>query len=195
MKLTVHRLWSGSWPSSTANGTRRTAADPRLLRHLRHGNVPAWPKRSWRTPPMFPRVGESVRVSRGFRQACCRTTWRATSRAWCTPASATPGCATAAGDGVHRVHRPPAPRTWSPAPRWPPSTGSRCCCCPATSSPPGWPTRCLQELEDPRGYDVSVNDAFRPVSRFFDRVTGRSSCRRRCWARCGCSPIPPQQAQ
>ncbi|WP_322748585.1 MULTISPECIES: 3D-(3,5/4)-trihydroxycyclohexane-1,2-dione acylhydrolase (decyclizing) [unclassified Frankia] len=28
----------------------------------------------------------------------------------------------------------------------------------------------LQELEDPRGYDVSVNDAFRPVSAFFDRV-------------------------
>jgi 3D-(3,5/4)-trihydroxycyclohexane-1,2-dione acylhydrolase (decyclizing) len=28
----------------------------------------------------------------------------------------------------------------------------------------------LQELEDPSGYDVSVNDAFRPLSRFFDRV-------------------------
>ncbi len=28
----------------------------------------------------------------------------------------------------------------------------------------------LQELEDPAGYDISVNDAFRPVSRFFDRV-------------------------
>jgi 3D-(3,5/4)-trihydroxycyclohexane-1,2-dione acylhydrolase (decyclizing) len=28
----------------------------------------------------------------------------------------------------------------------------------------------LQELEDPRAYDVSVNDVFRPVSRFFDRV-------------------------
>ncbi len=28
----------------------------------------------------------------------------------------------------------------------------------------------LQELESPSGYDVSVNDAFRPVSRFFDRV-------------------------
>jgi 3D-(3,5/4)-trihydroxycyclohexane-1,2-dione acylhydrolase (decyclizing) len=28
----------------------------------------------------------------------------------------------------------------------------------------------LQELEDPRGYDVSVNDAFRPLSAFFDRV-------------------------
>jgi 3D-(3,5/4)-trihydroxycyclohexane-1,2-dione acylhydrolase (decyclizing) len=28
----------------------------------------------------------------------------------------------------------------------------------------------LQELEDPRSYDVSVNDAFRPVSRFWDRI-------------------------
>jgi 3D-(3,5/4)-trihydroxycyclohexane-1,2-dione acylhydrolase (decyclizing) len=28
----------------------------------------------------------------------------------------------------------------------------------------------LQELEDPRSYDVSVNDAFRPLSRFFDRI-------------------------
>ncbi|MFC4532598.1 3D-(3,5/4)-trihydroxycyclohexane-1,2-dione acylhydrolase (decyclizing) [Sphaerisporangium dianthi] len=28
----------------------------------------------------------------------------------------------------------------------------------------------LQELEDPRTYDVSVNDCLRPVSRFFDRV-------------------------
>jgi 3D-(3,5/4)-trihydroxycyclohexane-1,2-dione acylhydrolase (decyclizing) len=28
----------------------------------------------------------------------------------------------------------------------------------------------LQELEDPRTFDISVNDAFRPVSRFFDRV-------------------------
>jgi 3D-(3,5/4)-trihydroxycyclohexane-1,2-dione acylhydrolase (decyclizing) len=28
----------------------------------------------------------------------------------------------------------------------------------------------LQELEHPTSYDVSVNDAFRPVSRFFDRI-------------------------
>ena len=28
----------------------------------------------------------------------------------------------------------------------------------------------LQELEDPRSFDVSVNDAFRPISRFFDRI-------------------------
>lgn len=29
----------------------------------------------------------------------------------------------------------------------------------------------LQQLEHPQGPDVSVNDAFRPVSRFFDRIT------------------------
>ncbi len=28
----------------------------------------------------------------------------------------------------------------------------------------------LQELEDPRSYDLSVNDVLRPVSRFFDRI-------------------------
>jgi 3D-(3,5/4)-trihydroxycyclohexane-1,2-dione acylhydrolase (decyclizing) len=28
----------------------------------------------------------------------------------------------------------------------------------------------LQELEDPRSYDASVNDAFKPVSRFWDRI-------------------------
>src|SRR3954452_2641817 len=31
-------------------------------------------------------------------------------------------------------------------------------------------SRVLQELELPSGYDISVNDAFRPLSRFFDRV-------------------------
>src|SRR4051812_6574174 len=28
----------------------------------------------------------------------------------------------------------------------------------------------LQELEDPRSYDISVNDAFKPVSRYWDRI-------------------------
>ncbi len=34
-----------------------------------------------------------------------------------------------------------------------------------------WPSPVLQELEDPRSFDVSVNDAFKPVSRFWDRVS------------------------
>jgi 3D-(3,5/4)-trihydroxycyclohexane-1,2-dione acylhydrolase (decyclizing) len=32
------------------------------------------------------------------------------------------------------------------------------------------PSPVLQELEDPRSYDISVNDAFKPVSRFWDRI-------------------------
>ena len=32
------------------------------------------------------------------------------------------------------------------------------------------PDPVLQQLEDPTSLDVSVNDAFRPVSRFFDRI-------------------------
>src|SRR5215831_18341175 len=32
------------------------------------------------------------------------------------------------------------------------------------------PVLLLPELEDPRSYDVSVNDAFKPVSRFWDRI-------------------------
>ena len=31
----------------------------------------------------------------------------------------------------------PARPTWSPAPRWPPSTGCRCCCCPRRLRHPG----------------------------------------------------------
>ncbi|MCP2163316.1 3D-(3,5/4)-trihydroxycyclohexane-1,2-dione acylhydrolase (decyclizing) [Goodfellowiella coeruleoviolacea] len=33
------------------------------------------------------------------------------------------------------------------------------------------PDPVLQQLEDPRGGDVSVNDAFRPVSKYFDRIS------------------------
>lgn len=53
----------------------------------------------------------------------------------------------------------------------------------------------LQELESPTTYDVSVNDAFRPVSRFFDRVWRPSSSRRRCWVRCASSPTRSRRAR
>ena len=51
-----------------------------------------------------------------------------------------------------------------------PSTGCRCCCSPATSSPRGGPTRCCSSSRIPSAGDVSVNDCFRPVSRYFDRI-------------------------
>ncbi len=135
----------------------RAAADPGLLRHLR-----ARQRRR--------RRAGAAGGARAPARRTCPTTWPATSRAWCTPRSASPGCAT----GCRRWPAPrrsgPARRTCSPAPRWPPPTGSRCCCCPATCSPPGWRARCCRSWRSPRGYDVSVNDAFRPLSRFFDRV-------------------------
>ena len=42
----------------------------------------------------------------------------------------------------------------------------------------------LQELELPDSGDVTVNDAFRPVSRYFDRIWRPSSCPRRCFRPC-----------
>ena len=44
----------------------------------------------------------------------------------------------------------------------------------------------LQELEDARSYDISVNDCFKPVSRFWDRVNRPEQLPRACWRRCGC---------
>ena len=104
------------------------------------------------------------------RPASCPITRAATSRRWCTSPSATPGSWTGCRPSRSPRRSARVPATCSPAPRWPPSTGCRCCCCPATSSPPGSSSPVLQELEQPYGYDISVNDAFRPVSRFFDRV-------------------------
>ena len=46
------------------------------------------------------------------------------------------------GRSSARARSGPARRTWSPAPRSRPSTGCRCCCCPATCSPATAPTPC-----------------------------------------------------
>ena len=49
----------------------------------------------------------------------------------------------------------------------------------------------LQELELPSSGDVTVNDAFKPLSRATSTGCGApSSCPPRCSARCGCSPTP-----
>ena len=54
--------------------------------------------------------------------------------------------------------------------RWPPSTACRCCCCRATSSPAATWRPCLQQLESPGTQDIGVNDCFKPVSRYWDRI-------------------------
>ena len=71
--------------------------------------------------------------------------------------------------GRHHLHRPRRhqPRHRRRARHRQPA--ARCCCCPATPSPPAPADPVLQQLEVPYAGDVSVNDALRPVSRYFDR--------------------------
>ena len=105
------------------------------------------------------------------RRATCPTCSRATSRRWSTPPPATRASSNRLVDATPAPPRSARARpTWSPAPRWPRSTACRCCCCRATSSPRRVASPVLQELEDPASLDVSVNDCFRPVSRFWDRI-------------------------
>ena len=112
------------------------AAHRRLLRHLR--------PRQRRRPGPGPAAGARPRGGPALLP------WPATSRPWCTPRSASPGRETGCRPWPAPPRSAPARPTWSPAPRWPPSTGSRCCCCPATSSPPGQPTRCCRSSRTPR---------------------------------------------
>ena len=49
------------------------------------------------------------------------------------------------------------------------------------------PDPVLQQLEVPWAGDVSVNDCFRPVSRYFDRIGDPSRWSRPACRQCGCS--------
>jgi 3D-(3,5/4)-trihydroxycyclohexane-1,2-dione acylhydrolase (decyclizing) len=67
-----------------------------------------------------------------------------------------------------------------------PSTGCRSCLLPGDTFATRVADPVLQQLEFPLGSDVTVNDTFRPVSRFFDRVSRPGAgCPQRSSARCG----------
>ena len=53
---------------------------------------------------------------------------------------------------------------------WRTSTGCRCCCCRAISSPAAGPIRCCSRSRISATATVTANDCFRPVSRYFDRI-------------------------
>ena len=80
------------------------------------------------------------------------------------------GGATAPAPRLHGVDRPGRDATCSRAPRRPPSTACRCCCCRPTRSRRDVPASCSSSWRSPAAGDVTVNDAFRPLSRHFDRV-------------------------
>ena len=132
---------------------RRAAADRRLLRHLR-------PRQRRRRRPGAARGGRRDALRARAQRAGDGPRRRPATRARRTgspPTRAPPRSA-------------PARRTWSPARRSPPSTGCRCCCCRATSSPRASPTRCCRSSRTrPRSTSRSTT-RFKPVSRFWDRI-------------------------
>ena len=67
------------------------------------------------------------------------------------------------------------------------SIAFRCCCCPATSSRAATWRRCCSNWSPSTGQDISVNDAFKPVSRYWDRINRPDQLiLARWWRRCAC---------
>ncbi|MFI5425596.1 thiamine pyrophosphate-dependent enzyme [Aeromicrobium sp. UC242_57] len=77
----------------------------------------------------------------------------------------------------------PVRPTWSPVLRSRRSTVFRCCCCPATRSRPASPVPCCRSSRSSQQGDISVNEVFRPVSVYFDRVDRPRAARIRPAAR------------
>ena len=117
----------------------------------------------------------------------CPTTRRATSRRWSTsrPAtrasatgSATFACTTSVGPGATNMVTGAALATINRLP---------VLLLPGDTFATRTPHPVLQQLEVPHDATVSVNDCFRPVSRYFDRVDAARAARSpRRWRRCAC---------
>ena len=152
------RRWSGSWPPAYASATASSSgSSPAASASSGTATWPASARRCSRPCDRAPRTCPYHLARNEQAHGARRGRLR-------------PDAQPAAGLGLHRLDRARARPTCSPAPRSPPSTASRCCCCPATSSPPGSPARCCRSSRTRRPTTSRVNDAFRPVSRFFDRV-------------------------
>ena len=65
----------------------------------------------------------------------------------------------------------PGPPTWSPPPASRTPTACRSCCSPATTTSRRLPDPVLQQVEHWGDPTLSVNDAFKPVTRYWDRIT------------------------
>ena len=126
----------------------------------------------------------------------CATTRPATSRRWCTRRSATPGTATGSPPRLHRLGRPGLDehghrrRAGDDQPD-PGAAAAR-----RRVRDPGRPTRCCRSSRTRARYDVSVNDCFKPVSRFWDRINRPEQLPAvAARPRCGCSPTRPRPAR
>ena len=125
----------------------------------------------------------------------CHTTRAATSRPWCTPRSAyarmkdrlsTFACTASVGPGGDQHAYRRCSGDHQPAARF--------CCYPATSSRPGCRARSSRSSRIPPATTSpsTMHSGRSPASS--TGCGGRSSCRRRCSERCGCSPTQSRRA-
>ena len=142
-------------------------------------------------------VGQALLQARAAEPGrCCRTTWPATSRPWCTPRSATPGCATGCrtlactasiGPGATNMVTGAALATINRLP---------VLLLPGDIFATRVASPVLQELEDPRRLRRVASTTRSGRCRGSSTgSTGPSSCRPRCSPRCGCSPTRPRPAR
>ena len=114
----------------------------------------------------MPRPGPVRRPATNCRRGAART-----SRGWRWPRSGSPRRCAAGSSWWRRRRSAPARSTWSPprASRW--RTACPCCCWPATRSRAACPTPCSSRSSTSTSPSTTVNDAFRPVVRYWDRIT------------------------
>ena len=139
---------SGSW--STGRGAAVPRRDRDLRARQRHQPGSLARDASRRDPGVArpERAGHGAGGERRSPRRC------GASRSWCA-----------------RRRSVRAPPTWSPLPAWPWRTASRCSSSPATPSPRDCRIPVLQQVEHFGHPSTTVNDAFRPVVRYWDRIT------------------------
>ena len=144
---------------------RRGAAVPRRVRHLR--------PRQRHLPR--PRARGSTRTR--SRPGAART-----NRAWRSPPPPTPRRSAAVRSWSPRRRSVRVPPTWSPPPVSPTPTASRCSSLSGdTFVPAACPTPCCSRSSTSVTPSTTVNDAFRPVTRYWDRIMRpRTGGTRRC---------------
>ena len=161
----------------------------RLLGHLR-------PRQRRRRRPGAARARASRQRRRGEHDAALlpgpQRAGHGARRRSATPGTATgwrrSPCTASVGPGATNMVTGAALATDQPA--------SRSCCCPATSSPPGSPTRCCRSSRTRRSLRRQRQRRVQAgLAVLGPDQPARAAAARRCSPRCGCSPTRPRPAR
>ena len=113
----------------------------------------------------LPGRGAGAGPGQSFRPGADRT-----SSAWRWPRSPSPRRTGVGSSWSPPLRSAPARPTWSPRPAWRMPTACPCCCSPATPSPTVCPIRCFSRSSISAIPTTTVNDAFKAVTRYWDRI-------------------------